>query len=170
MPSLLTHIFIPLFILLIFSEKLKLSKSMIIIVSFFGIFPDLDIFMFHRAHLHNIFILIIPICFYIFWKDIKLSAIMLFYMLSHIMLDLFNHGVYLFYPFYDKVIYLMIGISYYDSITTPICRLIIGDKLSTEIIFSPMVSSENIVTILLIIIMFIVTIIKHKSLYNRNTN
>jgi len=168
MPPLLTHIFIPLFILIIFSEQPKLSKKMIFALCFFGIFSDLDVFIFHRTVLHNVFILFIPLCFYVFWKDIKLSGIMAFYMISHVILDLFNSGVYLLYPFYNKVIYLMIGISYENSIITPIYKIIIQSGLSSEFIESPMISSENVATILLIIIMLIVVIIdKHKSIYTK---
>lgn len=171
MSSTLTHIFIPIFILLIFSEQLKLSKRMIFALCIFAILPDLDMFIFHRAALHNIFVLLIPIFIYVFWNNIKLVCIMEFYILSHILLDLFNQGVYLFYPFYSKVIYFMVGVSYEDSIITPIYKLIIEDEISTEFFKMPMISSENTATILLIIIMLVIVMTnKHKTLNRRNFN
>ncbi len=162
MSSTLTHIFIPLFILLIFSEQLKLSKKIIFALCIFAILPDIDIFIFHRATLHNILVMIVPMLIYTFWRDINVSCIIGFYIFSHIMLDLFNRGVYLFYPFYNKVIYFMVGVSYEDSIISPVYKLIIEDGLSSEFLERPIISGENTVTILLIIIMLIV-IISNKS-------
>jgi hypothetical protein len=42
MSSLFTHIFIPVVILLLFSEKLKLNPRNVIIFSFFAVLPDTD--------------------------------------------------------------------------------------------------------------------------------
>ena len=164
MSSLLTHILIPLFILLIFSEQLKLSKKVITLLSFFAIFPDIDIFHFHRSFLHNIFILIIPIIIYIFWKDIKFSFIMGYYMISHMILDTFNNGVSLLYPVYDKFLYFVIGLTYEGDIK-PIFKFGIQSTMTTDYVKFPMISSENSATVLLLIIMFCILLIsKHKSL------
>lgn len=169
MSSLLTHIFIPLFILLIFSEEFKLSKKIILFLCFFAILPDLDIFLFHRATLHNIFVLLVPLCIYILWKSVEFIYISSFYIFSHIILDLFNQGVYIFYPFYNKVIYLIVGVSYNNDIILPIHKFIIETDLSTEFIERPMISAENIVTIILIIIMLVISMInKHKSLNTKD--
>ena len=171
MSSTLTHIFIPLFILLIFSEQLKLSKKIIFALCIFAILPDLDVFIFHRATFHNIFVMIVPISICTFWKDIRVGCIMGFYIFSHIVLDLFNRGVYLFYPFYNKVLYFMIGVSYEDSIISPIYKLIIENELSSEFLERPIISGENTTTILLIIIMLIIVMInKHKTLNSRKFN
>ena len=107
MSSLFNHIFIPLVILLIFSDKLRLNKRNIIALSFFGILPDADAFIFiHRAFLHNIFVLlIVPLVIFAFIKDIKIYGIISFYLMSHLILDIFNGGIFLFYPLYDNVFF-----------------------------------------------------------------
>jgi len=167
MPSTITHIFISAFILIIFCEQLKLSKRMIIILSPLSVFPDIDIFLFHRATLHNVFILIIPLLIYIFWKDIKVSGIIAFYLASHIILDLFNQGIYLFYPLYNKVIYPMIGLSYNNNILSPIFNIIIQERISDVGIEMPIISSENTATIILVVVMLIISTIKHKSINSK---
>jgi len=65
----------------------------------------------------------------------------------------------------------MVGVSYEDSIITPIYKLIIEDEISTEFFKMPMISSENTATILLIIIMLVIVMTnKHKTLNRRNFN
>lgn len=170
MPSTLTHIFIPLFILVIFSEQLKLSKKMIISLSVFAILPDLDMFLVHRETLHNIFVLIVPVIFFVILDDLKFSCVVAYYLASHIILDLFNSGVFLFYPIYQKVIYIMMGISWDHNQLIPIFEIIIQEKISGKGIFMPMISGENIATIVLIIIALISMLIyKHKSLNSSET-
>ncbi len=170
MSSLFTHIFIPLAILLIFSEKLNISKKIVIILSFFAIFPDIDMFLFHRATLHNIFLLIILLLIYIFYKNITSLGIIIFYIYSHVLLDTFNAGAYIFYPFYKKVVYLMIGLSYgtyTDYAITPIFEIITNDVPSDKDFVMKIISQENIATFILITIMFIIVYIKHKSLNSK---
>ncbi len=170
MSSLLTHIFIPLFILLIFSDQLKLSKKLIILLSFFAIFSDLDVYHLHRSELHNIFILLIPIMIYVFWKDIRFSFIMGYYMLSHIILDTFNNGVNIFYPVYNKFIFIVAGMTYNGHIL-PILNAGIQSTMTTEFVKFPMISSENSATLLLLLIMFVILFLsKQKSLNSNEIN
>src|SRR3990167_826301 len=100
------HIFIPIVILLIFSDKLKLDKKKIVLLSFVGILPDLDVIFFHRMSFHNIFV-IIPILFIILaMKKDSIAGIIGFYFISHLVLDMFNGGISALYPFYDGILFI----------------------------------------------------------------
>lgn len=107
MSYIFSHIFIPLAILLIFSGKLGLDKRKIIILSFFGILPDLDVIFFHRMTFHNILsALIIPVLIFIFTRNKEIAEIIFFYLLSHLILDIFNGGIATLYPFYDGIYFI----------------------------------------------------------------
>lgn len=163
MSSLFNHIFIPISILLIFSKRLKIDPKNVILLSFFGILPDADITLFHRATLHNIFILIVPILIFIFNKDIReVSGIICFYLGSHLLLDIFDGGIFLLYPFYNNVFYSVIELIFNNGIifNVGISKYIINMKTIGE----PMISSENVgVATLLIITMLISIIIKNNT-------
>lgn len=153
MSSLFNHIFIPLAILFIFSNRLKLDPKKIIILSFFGILPDMDIFLFHRASFHNIFVLLIPLLIFIIIKNRRdISGIICFYMISHVILDAFNGGAFLLYPFYHKVFFVNIEVIFNHGSITHILDYGISRRIVSNGIDEPMISSENIgVAILLMI-------------------
>jgi hypothetical protein len=173
MSNLITHIFIPFSILLIFSKELNISKKILIILSYFAVFPDMDIHLFHRATLHNVFVLFGIFCLFVFWKDIKIACIASYFMFSHILLDTFNGGTYLFNPVYNECIIIMAGVSYLGSNITLIFKIIIDSTLSDQKFSEQMVSSENVATIILILIVVIVVIvvmIKNKTKYFKYLN
>jgi len=99
----LIHLIIPLLLLLLICDKDK--RTLIFILSPIAIIPDLDIFYDHRGLLHNIFILVgilaVSKLFSEKWKPtlIIISA----YFVSHIVLDMFNGGVGLLYPFHNML-------------------------------------------------------------------
>lgn len=162
MSSIFSHIFIPITILLIFSNRLKLDPKKIVILSFFGILPDLDAYIFiHRAFLHNIFILVIPILIYLIIKDLQTYYIVSFYLASHIILDIFNGGVFLFYPFYDNVFFSRIELLFSDGNIISSIYYGINDKIVPIGRKEAMITSENVGTIILLIIITL-------SLYIRN--
>lgn len=164
MSSLFSHIFIPLAILFIFAHKLKLSHRNIIILSFFGMLPDADAYFFiHRASFHNIFILAVPILLFIFIRDVKVLGIMTFYLASHIILDIFNGGVFLLYPFYDNVFFFRMDVWFNDGNMLPTLYYGITNKIVSMKIGGggePVISSENIGTLILLIIVSLVSISK----------
>ncbi|GEM_PF-2948695 len=88
------HIIIPMLMLLIFYDDLR-SILMLLPVS---LFPDLDYFLVHRGTLHNIFIPLCLLMFYLKNKSQKI-AIAVVYLSSHLFLDVFDGGVIPFYPF-----------------------------------------------------------------------
>lgn len=164
MSSSFNHIFIPITILLIFSKRLKINQKNIVLLSFFGVLPDMDIFLFHRATFHSIFILVIPILIFIFNKDIReISGIICFYLGSHLLLDIFDGGIFLLYPFYNRIFYSVIELIFSKGIVlnVGISETIINIKTIGE----PMISSENVgVAVLLIITLLISIIIKREEM------
>lgn len=163
MSSLFSHIFIPLAILWIFSDKLKLDPKKILILGFFGILPDADAYIFlHRASFHSIFILIIPILVFILIKDIKISGIVGFYLVAHIILDIFNGGVFLLYPFYEDVFFSRVEVWFNGGDITPLLFYGISNKIVPMGRGEAMISSENIGTIILLAIIILSYIINNQ--------
>ncbi len=163
MSSLFSHIFIPLAILFIFSRRLKLDQKQIIVLSFFGILPDADAFIFiHRASFHNILILIIPILIFIFIRDIKISGMIFFYLISHIILDIFNGGVFLLYPFYDIVFFFRAEVWFHKGDIIPALYYGISEQIVPTTRGEPMISSENIGTAILLVILTLFSIVRNR--------
>lgn len=167
MSSLFNHIFIPLAILLIFSGMLKLDPRKIIILSFFGILPDIDIFLFHRASFHNILIPIIFAIAFVLLKNRKdrreTLSIISFYLISHIILDIFNGGTYLLYPFYNNVIYARADILYDYKGVTSIVDYGVSDEIVDMIKKESIMSSESAATMILLIIPSFLFAIREKK-------
>ncbi len=162
MSSLFSHVFIPLAILFIFSNRLRLDPRNIVVLSLFGVLPDADIFLLHRESFHNILIFAIPFLIFIFTRyKREISGIISFYIASHLILDIFNGGIFLLYPYYKNVFFANIEILFNDSFI----RLVYDYGISNNIIdkVDPMISSENFGIIAMIIFMSImVSMGKHK--------
>ena len=164
MSSLFSHVFIPLAILFIFSEKLKLNKKNILILSFFSILPDTDAYVFiHRASVHNIFILIIPILMFVILKNKEISGVAAFYLISHIILDIFNGGVYVLYPLYDNVFFLRAELLFNDGNMMSVIYYGIRDEIVPIRIGEPVISSENVGTMILLTIISLLSVIRYMS-------
>lgn len=154
MSSLFNHIFIPLVILLLFSEKLKIDSRKTLALSFFAVLPDADtIFSPHRAAFHNMFMLIIPLLLLILIKSRRdILGIICFYLTSHLVLDLFNGGIFLLYPLYNNVYFIHAELLYSENSFTPMLDYGISNKIMNMGRGEPVISSENIgITIVLII-------------------
>ncbi len=165
MSYIFSHIFFPLAILLIFSDKLKLDKKYIVLLSFVGILPDLDVILFHRLSFHNI----IPILLILLAaKKDSIAYIVGFYLLSHLILDLFNGGIATFYPFYDGIFYINAEIRSSYDIDNMMYTLNYGIKYDFVNGISKsksgngygIISSENFGIIILLIINIMTTFIK----------
>jgi hypothetical protein len=93
----------------------------------------------------------------------EVSGIICFYLGSHLLLDIFDGGIFLLYPFYNKVFYSVIELIFNNGIifNVGISENIINIKTIGE----PMISSENVgVAVLLIIIVLISIIIQRKDI------
>ena len=88
------HIIVPMLMLLIFYDDIR---SILILLPV-SLLPDLDYFFVHRGTLHNIFI---PLCLLMFYLKTKSQKIALafVYLSSHLFLDIFDMGIIPFYPF-----------------------------------------------------------------------
>ena len=158
MSSLFNHVFIPITILIIFSNELKIDSKNIILLSLFGILPDIDIFFFHRASFHNIFILIIPMLAFVFMNR-EIFGIVSFYLISHIILDVFNGGVFLLYPFYNNDFFIRAEL---DSGINTILSYGISDQIvNVAKLGESIISSENVAVMILLVIIIFITIIKN---------
>lgn len=161
MSSLFNHVFIPIVILLIFYNRLGIDPKKIVFLSFFGALPDADIILVHRASLHNIFILVIPVLAFIFINR-EIFGIMSFYLISHIILDIFNGGVYLLHPFYENVFFARTEILFGNGINYMLDYGINNNIINIAKLGEAIISSENIAVIILLIIIMSVIIIKNK--------
>lgn len=154
MSSLFSHVFIPLVILLMFSRSLKIDPRTIAVLSIFGTFPDADIFLFHRATFHNIFILAIPAMAFIFLRR-KEILIIGFYILSHLILDIFNGGIYLLYPFYQNVFFSSMQVFINENSISYIFDYGVHNRIMNIVGKESLVSSENMAVTILVIILLL---------------
>ena len=106
MPNWAIHLLVPLLALLIVVRKE--DHKYILLLLPFAVFPDIDTFATeHRALLHNVFIPIVLLLIGLSLKKIRpILFITAFYFASHIILDMFNGGVVLFYPFYNEMAFI----------------------------------------------------------------
>jgi len=157
MSSLFSHVFISVAILLIFSKELKLDPRKIFVLSFFAILPDADaIFLPHRAMLHNVLIVLIPLLLFILVKSKReVFGIILFFLASHLLLDLFDGGIFLFYPFYDSVFFARIELQFTMDTIKPVLDYGISNHIMNNGRGEPMISSENIGTALLLMVFWV---------------
>ena len=169
MSYIFSHIFIPLAILFIFSDKLNIDKEHIVLLSLFGILPDFDVIFLHRMSFHNIFIIISIVALAsVITKDDKIAGIIGFYLLSHLILDLFNGGISALYPLYDRIFFINAEII--SSFNINSISYILNYGIKGEFIDNVaksgngygIISSENFGIIVLLIIMILILFIKNK--------
>lgn len=115
------HFVFPLIVALAARIHLKHGLWWVLGASLATVLLDLDVFMVHRATLHNVFVtFFIPLIFVIIaikyekrgtkWKTI--SLLFLLFLFSHTVLDMGTEaGVQLFYPFSDQVYQFTGGVS-----------------------------------------------------------
>jgi len=102
------HLILPMLLLL----AAKLDSRVVVPLAVFAIVPDLDsLFGPHRMVLHNLFVIVgIPLAFILIARVKKPSlilpgAVIMFYLVSHIVLDM--SGVALLYPFYGEAFFFI---------------------------------------------------------------
>jgi len=109
MPSIGLHLAVTLFFLAAVLKDAEYKPALLLLP--FGLISDLDSFVgVHRATLHNLFILLVPLLVLVASKRLKVSSTIkdryfIFASLllaAHIFLDAFYNGVFLFYPFIEK--------------------------------------------------------------------
>lgn len=164
MSSLFNHVFIPLVILLIFSKELRLDTRMVLALSFFALLPDVDaVILPHRAVLHNVFVLIIPSLLFILVKSRReIFGIIFFYLASHLILDMFNGGIFLFYPFYNNVFFAHAELLFTQNSFIPVLDYGISTHIMNMGKGEPVISSENIGVAALLIIFALILVLQKK--------
>ena len=108
MPSIGLHLALTLFFLAACLTDDDLKPALILLP--FGLLSDLDSYIgVHRATLHNLFVLFVPLLVMIVLKWLKITTIKDRYFVFaslllafHIFLDAFFNGVFLFYPVIEK--------------------------------------------------------------------
>jgi len=135
MPSFGMHLALTLFFIAacVKTEDVKLALFLIP----FGLVCDLDSFFgVHRATLHNLFVLFVPVLFMVALKRFKVTAIpdRYFFFATlliafHILLDTFYNGVFLFYPFSDKSYDLEFWFGLKETGLSLICQWIVPGKV-----------------------------------------
>lgn len=106
------HFLIPLLILLVVYPKI--DKKLAIGLAFLTFVPDIDYFIAftHRFLLHNIFfVILLSSIIYLFNKNVKVFWISLYYLVSHLILDLTQGAIALFWPLYQRLIEVTISLN-----------------------------------------------------------
>ncbi|MHC1635893.1 MAG: hypothetical protein ACXQTS_04630 [Candidatus Methanospirareceae archaeon] len=97
MPDEGLHLAITLFI--IASCLREEERKVAVALAPFGLLCDLDVLFVHRATLHNVFVVFFPIVIMaIRRKKSKYLSLATLLLASHIFMDAFHNGVFLFYP------------------------------------------------------------------------
>ncbi len=110
MPNWAIHLIVPLLALLIVGRKEDYGYILLLLP--LAVIPDIDTFLAqHRALLHNAFIPLLLIFFgWIFKEKRTIFIIAAVYIASHVFMDMFDRGVVLLYPFYDKMAFVDAGL------------------------------------------------------------
>ena len=106
------HFIIPLLILLVLYPRV--DKRLAIGLALLTFVPDFDFFIdyTHRFLFHNIFfVVILSSIIYFFSKSFKIFIISLYYLISHLILDLTVGAIALFWPVYNKLIQVVISLN-----------------------------------------------------------
>jgi len=106
------HFLIPLLILLVLYPRI--DKRLAIGLAFLAIVPDFDFIInfSHRYLFHNIFfVIILSLIIYFFSKNLKVYLISLYYLTSHLILDLTKGAIALFWPIYQRLIEINISLN-----------------------------------------------------------
>ena len=138
MPDLLLHLIVPLVALLLFYDRR--CRTYILLLSPLAILPDIDHLGsgdFARMWLHNIFVLLPPLFVGAYAyktgqkKAYSIALIAVPYLGSHMLLDMFQGGISLFYP--------VIGYNYAVA-----CELLMRNQdITPNIAFTASMPSRN---------------------------
>lgn len=152
-----SHLFISVVILLLLAGTLRLDNRNVLVLSIFAVMPDLDaILLPHRAMFHNIFILIIPVVLLIVVTSRRdVFGIITFYLAAHLILDMFNGGIFLFYPLLEKVFYASAELRFGMDGFPHVLDMGISNTIKNNGMGEPIISSENVGTIVVLALSFV---------------
>lgn len=156
------HFLIPLLILLVVYPRI--NKKLAIGLALLTLVPDIDylIAFTHRFLFHSIFFpIILSLIIYFFNKNLKVFWISLYYLTSHLILDLTTGGVALFWPIYQRLIEIEISLTTKFLLTFDITTLPL--KTIEDYIVSKPSYLFTETGILVALVIIILLIIKHKK-------
>ncbi len=115
MADLIIHLLIPLLLLLLVCDKDR--RIYVYILLPIALLPDVDLLYEHRALLHNLFIpLAVLFTSLLTIGRAKITLLISsVYLFSHAILDIFNGGVQIFYPIYNKIFIIKTDIVLHDN-------------------------------------------------------
>lgn len=124
----LFHLLIPVLFLMAFFPKIK--KKLILLLTILAILPDFDIFIpeMHRIAFHNVFFMLIIALIMLFTFGKLPALISLFFLGSHLIMDLCWDGTAIFWPLYNKLVAFEIEI--FETINTGTWNFIFNLKLN----------------------------------------
>ena len=97
--------------------------------------------------------MVIPLLLFFLVKSRReVFGIIFFFLASHLLLDLFDGGIFLFYPFYDIVVYARVELLFIMETIKPVLDYGISDHIMNNGRGEPMISSENIGTAVLLMV------------------
>lgn len=166
MPTFAFHLAITLIFITIFLKKDESRYALLLLP--FGLVSDLDCFFgVHRAALHNLAIIIIPLILYILFRNREESKYLLMasaLIALHIIADGFTNGVFLLYPFsnvsYDFNLWLgltMKGVNFILEYVTvgEVGQVVYETTPSSEVPKVPIISSgTEFILLLLAVLLF----------------
>ncbi|MFP3909420.1 MAG: hypothetical protein ACOC5L_04700 [Halobacteriota archaeon] len=167
MPTFAFHLAITLIFLTIFLRKDESKYALLLLP--FGVVSDLDCFFgVHRATLHNLAIIVIPLILYIPWRnreESKYLPVASALIALHVISDGFATGVFLLYPLssvsYDLNLWLgltMEGVSFILEYVTvgEVGEVVYTTTPSPEVPRAPIISSgTEFIVLLLAILLFL---------------
>ena len=168
------HLTIPILFLVAFFPDIK--KDLIAKLSIFTIFPDLDLLFIpdmHRILLGNVFIVIIITVFIYSSMGKQAGYITAFFLGSHLLMDLGKPGTALFWPLYDKFIYVQSDLIRENSQWLPSFKIVamtIAEKTSM-IKAAPdhyYLATQGTLIIIVVIILIFALILANKT--NKKTS
>ncbi len=92
----------------------------------------------------------------------KIAGIISFYLVSHLILDLFDGGIFLLYPFYNSVFFAHAELLFTQNSLIPVLDYGISKHIMNMGKGEPAISSENIGVIALLIIFALISLLQKK--------
>ncbi len=152
------HFLLPLLILLVAFPKI--DRRIAFSLAFLAFIPDFDFFInfTHRFLFHNVFFpVILSSVIYLFTRNIQIFWISLYYLISHIILDLTVGAVALFWPLYERMFEIII---YFDSRLNFVFKIntyplgVVEEQMTSRP--SYFFTQEGIIVIMLFLIMLVI--------------
>jgi LPXTG-motif cell wall-anchored protein len=159
----IAHLFLP--VLLILAIYPNIPKRYVFYLAPLTFLMDFDLFFpdFHRILFHNLFFVIfVAALVYLLWNK-RAFFISLFYLSSHLILDLAYPGSAWFYPVVEKTFYIDASILFSGK---PIINFWIGSLSLNEFLEITTFGYSNwfsVIGLILILLVFILVIFKKKN-------